>query len=127
MKPQGNGKQAREKTSRTNREHAYSSGLDLETKIFSASGRGGAFFLTSLFIELIDSKQRLSQAGKVAKMNRPLIGALLCIAGLLLELGLFLKHRVWGGYQPDGPLALGLIVALLVNLYLLRGKRAVSK
>jgi hypothetical protein len=30
------------------------SGLDLEKKIFSASGRGGAFFLTSLFIELID-------------------------------------------------------------------------
>jgi hypothetical protein len=30
------------------------SGLDLETKIFSASGRGGTFFLTSLFIELIE-------------------------------------------------------------------------
>jgi hypothetical protein len=30
------------------------SGLDLETKIFSPSGRGGAFFLTSLFIERID-------------------------------------------------------------------------
>src|ERR1039458_5947767 len=30
------------------------SGLDLETKIFSASGRGRTFFLTSLFIELID-------------------------------------------------------------------------
>src|SRR5271169_4359140 len=30
------------------------SGLDLETKIFSASGRGRGFFLTSLFIELID-------------------------------------------------------------------------
>src|SRR5882757_10633276 len=30
------------------------SGLDLETKIFSASGRGGNFFLTSLFIELIE-------------------------------------------------------------------------
>jgi hypothetical protein len=28
------------------------SGLDLETKIFSASGRGETFFLTSLFIEL---------------------------------------------------------------------------
>src|ERR1700756_1570348 len=54
MEPQGNRKQTREKTSRTNRGHAYSSGLDLETKIFSASGRGGAFFLTSLFIELID-------------------------------------------------------------------------
>ena len=30
------------------------SGLDLETKIFSTSGRGRTFFLTSLFIELID-------------------------------------------------------------------------
>ena len=30
------------------------SGLDLETKIFSTSGRGKTFFLTSLFIELID-------------------------------------------------------------------------
>jgi hypothetical protein len=30
------------------------SGLDLETKIFSPSGRGKTFFLTSLFIELID-------------------------------------------------------------------------
>jgi hypothetical protein len=30
------------------------SGLDLETKILSASGRGGTFFLTSLFIELIE-------------------------------------------------------------------------
>src|ERR1700732_200195 len=34
--------------------HTYSGGLDLETKTFSPSGRGGAFFLTSLFIELID-------------------------------------------------------------------------
>ncbi len=31
------------------------SGLDLETKIFSASGRGRTFFLTSLFIELSGS------------------------------------------------------------------------
>jgi hypothetical protein len=30
------------------------SGLDLETKIFSTSGRGRTFFLTSLFIELND-------------------------------------------------------------------------
>ena len=30
------------------------SGLDLETKIFSTSGRGRTVFLTSLFIELID-------------------------------------------------------------------------
>jgi hypothetical protein len=62
-------------------------------------------------------------------MNRPraFIGALMCIAALLLELALFLKHRLWGGYAPDVDLALGLLVALLVNLYLLRGKRAVSK
>jgi hypothetical protein len=31
--------------------------LDLETTIFSASGRGRAFFLTSLFIELIGPRQ----------------------------------------------------------------------
>ena len=30
------------------------SGLDLETKIFSTSGRGKSFLLTSLFIELIE-------------------------------------------------------------------------
>src|SRR5229473_3408211 len=34
------------------------SGLDLETKIFSASGRGRTFFLTSLFIELIERSMR---------------------------------------------------------------------
>jgi hypothetical protein len=43
--------------------HTYSSGLDLETKIFSASGRGGAFFLTSLFIELIDLTHPAPRAG----------------------------------------------------------------
>jgi hypothetical protein len=32
------------------------SGLDLETEIFSASGRGGTLFLTSLFIELIENR-----------------------------------------------------------------------
>ena len=34
------------------------SGLDLETKIFSFSGQGRSFFLTSLFIELIDRDRR---------------------------------------------------------------------
>ena len=58
-------------------------------------------------------------------MNRHLIGALLCIAGLLLELGLYLKHRLWGGYSPDARLALGLVLALLVNLYLMRKRRTV--
>jgi hypothetical protein len=58
-------------------------------------------------------------------MDRPLIGALLCIAGLLVELGLFLKHRLWGGYSPDARLALGLVLALLVNLYLMRKRRTV--
>jgi hypothetical protein len=42
-------------TSRANwRGTLTGSGLDLETKIFSASGRGRTFFLTSLFIELIE-------------------------------------------------------------------------
>jgi hypothetical protein len=58
-------------------------------------------------------------------MNRPLIGAVLCIGGLLLELGLFLKHRLWGGYSPDARLALGLVLALLINLYLMRKRRTV--
>jgi hypothetical protein len=35
-------------------EGTIGSGLDLETKIFSPSGRGRSFFLTSLFIELIE-------------------------------------------------------------------------
>jgi len=52
-----NGRQLRSKTSRANREALLQwSGLDLETKIFSPSGRGRTFFLTSLFIELIDSQ-----------------------------------------------------------------------
>ena len=38
------------------------SGLDLETRTFSASGRGRSFFLTSLFIELIDPESRDSYA-----------------------------------------------------------------
>src|SRR6266481_8455451 len=54
------------KTSRANRGHTYSSGLDLETKTFSPSGRGGAFFLTSLFIELIENRQRPGQCSVTA-------------------------------------------------------------
>ena len=64
-----------------------------------------------------------------ATMNRPraFIGALMCIAALLLELALFLKHRLWGGYPTNVRLAVGLLLALLVNLYLPRGRRTVSK
>jgi hypothetical protein len=44
-----------QRTSRANRGGTLTgSGLDLETRIFSASGRGGTFFLTSPFIELIE-------------------------------------------------------------------------
>src|SRR5882762_8705084 len=49
--PHRDGKQARAKAKplqRTER-HAYSSGLDVETKIFSPSGRGRAFFLDISF------------------------------------------------------------------------------
>jgi len=49
------------------------------------------------------------------------------IAGLLLELGLVLKHRFWGGYPPDARHALGMLGALLANLYLMREPRPVSK
>jgi len=55
------------------------------------------------------------------------IGALTCIAGLLLELGLLLKRRFWRGHSPDARLTVGLLGALLVNLYLIRKNRAVSK
>src|ERR1700694_1958284 len=48
------GNQARAKPLERIGGHTYSSGLDLETKIFSPSGRGGTFFLTSLFIELTE-------------------------------------------------------------------------
>ena len=46
------------KTSRSNRGGTLTdSGLDLETKILSASGRGRVFFLTSLFIELTTQRK----------------------------------------------------------------------
>jgi hypothetical protein len=51
----GNGKQARTNLSSESRGTLTGSGLDLETKIFSASGRGETFLLTSLFIELIEA------------------------------------------------------------------------
>ena len=53
----GKNKQARSKP-RADR-GARVSGLDLETKIFSFSGQGRSFFLTSLFIELIDPSTRI--------------------------------------------------------------------
>jgi hypothetical protein len=55
MKPQGKRptKPEQKPLERIGR-HTYRNGLDLETKTFSASGRGGVFFLTSLFIELIE-------------------------------------------------------------------------
>jgi hypothetical protein len=56
------GKQARAKPLERNRGALTVSGLDLETKIFSASGRGGGFFLTSLFIELIDPAEGVLSA-----------------------------------------------------------------
>jgi len=42
-------------------ESVHDSRLDLETQIFSASGRGRTFFLTSLSIELIDPGSANSQ------------------------------------------------------------------
>jgi hypothetical protein len=48
------GRQARANPLERNRWALTDSGLDLETKIFSTSGRGRTFSLTSLFIELID-------------------------------------------------------------------------
>src|SRR5260370_26342047 len=51
----GNGKQAKTNLSSKSEGTLTGSGLDLETKIFSASGRGRTFFFTSLFIELSGS------------------------------------------------------------------------
>src|SRR5260370_42468729 len=53
-----------QRASRANRRGTLTgSGLDLETKIFSASGRGRTFFLTSLFIELIEPREGLQISG----------------------------------------------------------------
>ena len=52
--PMGKSKPARAKPLDPIGGHTYSSGLDVETKNLLASGRGGAFFLDILFIELID-------------------------------------------------------------------------
>jgi hypothetical protein len=59
MKPKGMAKQPEQNLSSQSRGTLTDSGLDLETQIFSASGRGRGFFLTSLFIELIDSTHDL--------------------------------------------------------------------
>ena len=59
MKSHGNGKQAKTNLSSKSRGTLTGSGLDLETKSFSASGRGRTFFLTSLFIELIEPREGL--------------------------------------------------------------------
>jgi hypothetical protein len=59
MKPKGMAKQPEQNLSSQSRGTLTDSGLDLETQIFSASGRGRGFFLTSLFIELIDPIARV--------------------------------------------------------------------
>src|SRR6266851_6867723 len=56
----GYGKQATTNLSSESRGILTGSGLDFETRIFSASGRGGTFFLTSLFIELADGEPQAS-------------------------------------------------------------------
>jgi hypothetical protein len=54
MKPEGMANKPEQNLSSESRGTLTDSGLDLETKILSASGRGGAFFWTSLVIELIE-------------------------------------------------------------------------
>src|ERR1700694_2831471 len=61
------GNQARAKPLERIGGHTYSSGLDLETKIFSPSGRGGTFFLTSLFIEPTDDGLAEEFASRAAR------------------------------------------------------------
>jgi len=53
MKPKGMANQPEQNLSMESGGTPTESGLEVETKIFSASGRGRTFFLTSLFIELI--------------------------------------------------------------------------
>ena len=74
MKPNRKGRQTRAKPFERNRGALTDSGLDVETKIFSASGRGRTFFLTSLFIELIDH-QRPSANSKDRSSLRQLVEA----------------------------------------------------
>ena len=69
--PHRDGKQARAKPLQRIGRHTYSSGLDLETKIFSPSGRGRSFFLTSLFIELIDPVGQFSKEHFAALVGVP--------------------------------------------------------
>jgi hypothetical protein len=51
----------------------------------------------------------------------------MCVAALVLEIALYLKHRFWGGYPPNLRLDLGIFGALLVNIYLLQGKKEIPK
>jgi hypothetical protein len=51
---QTKGKPSRAKSQSKSGDARIGSGLDIETQLLSASGRGRSFFLTSLFIELID-------------------------------------------------------------------------
>ncbi len=64
MKAHGKGQR-----SKTSSEASKSSGLDLE-KNFSPSGRGGGFFLTSLFIEKDGNKSDRIDARKLAELLR---------------------------------------------------------
>jgi len=78
----------------------------------------------------VDLKSEPAVAGqpeRETQMNGPLIGAVMCVAALLLELVLFVKHRFWGGYSPDARLALGIFGALLVNIYLIRSKSKTAR
>src|SRR5271156_478952 len=61
MKPERKGK--------PRAKHTPYSGLDLETKSSRPSGRGGSFFLTSLFIELIDPRLTFSTPGSFSNIS----------------------------------------------------------
>src|SRR5450759_2148448 len=66
MKPTGRADKPEQNPSSAIEGHLQSVGLDLETTIFSTSGRGRTFFLTSLFIELIDFLSQLKFPCQVA-------------------------------------------------------------
>ena len=78
MKPTGRADKPEQNPSSAIEGHLQSVGLDLETTIFSTSGRGRTFFLTSLFIELID--RVLNETAYLRWRSWVLFAAPLCLA-----------------------------------------------
>jgi hypothetical protein len=101
MKATGMETTQKQNLSRKSRGTLTGSGLDLENKIFSASGRGRTFFLTFLFMELIDPVPGvLSVAACLQHPSKPAIlsTAILKLSGLTLNFGLMEMRFPWREY-----------------------------